>query len=42
MDIDLTMEEEDIKGTETLLKTYYEGFIDMNNPKYYTTKKTVE
>ena len=36
MDIDSNTEEEDQEAIENLLKAYYEGFFDMNHPKYHT------
>ena len=34
--------EEEEEATETFLKAYYEGFIDMNHSKYHTIKNNVE
>ena len=42
MKIDLNVEEENHKAIENILEAYYGGFINMNNPKYNNTKKTVE
>ena len=42
MDINQNVQEEDHEYIETLLKSYYEGFVDMNHPKYHTIKTTYE
>ena len=42
MNIDSNTDEEDQEWTKNLMKTYYEGFIDMNHPKYRTIKNDVE
>ena len=30
------------EANETILKSYYEGFVDVNNPKYQTIKNIAE
>ena len=42
MKIYLNTEEEEEEATKTLLKEFYEGFIQMNNPRYHTIKNAVE
>ena len=42
MEINSNTEEEDKEATENLLKSYYEGFVNMNHPNYNTIKKSVE
>ena len=41
-EINSNAEEEYHKAIENHLKSYYEGFFDMNNPKYHTFKTTVQ
>ena len=41
-EINSNAEEEYQKAIENNLKSYYEGFFDMNNPKYNTFKTTVQ
>ena len=36
------MEEEDQESTETLLRSYYDLFVNMSHPMYHTIKNDVE
>ena len=42
MEIYSNMEEGYQEANETILKSYYEGFVDVNNPKYQTIKNIAE
>ena len=42
MDINLNTYDEYQEATKTILKAYYEGFFNMNNPKYHTIITSIE